>query len=56
MARGPRRGDGGSAAECVFAHEAGVALTVAGACQLDDSVVEHAKVGIVASEGASLHA
>ena len=41
---------------CVFAHEAGVALTVAGACLLDDSVVEHAKIGIVANEGAALHA
>ena len=41
---------------CVFAHEAGVALTVAGACLLDDSVVEHAKIGVVVNEGASLHA
>ena len=41
---------------CVFAHETGVALTVAGACLLDDSVVEHAKIGVVANEGASLHA
>ena len=31
-------------------------LTVAGACLLDDSVVEHAKIGVVVNEGASLHA
>ena len=39
------------ARRCVFAHEAGVALTVAGACLLDDSVVEHAKIGVVVNEG-----
>ena len=44
------------ARRCVFSNEAGVAMTVAGACLLDDSVVEHAKIGVVANEGAALHA
>ena len=48
---GVRVADAAVERRCVFAHEAGVALTVAGACLLDDSVVEHAKVGVVATRG-----